>query len=98
MEKIIQKEMPFQRWFAKILERGQIIQLSIKEKMEIKEDDWEIIRTFHRMHALGYMPMYDNIPIEIDETSQNVTQQSLFSDNQADNTHKRLDGIEVEKG
>jgi hypothetical protein len=79
MEEIIRKEMPFIRWMAKVTERLNIVQLSIKEKIEIREEDWEIIKLLHRQHNIGALPIYENIVINKDESSQSVTQANLFS-------------------
>jgi len=79
VEEIIKKEMPFIRWLAKITERLNIIQLSMKEKIEIREEDREIISLLHRAHNMGNIPIYESILIDKEENDQSVTQANLFS-------------------
>ena len=47
-------------WLPKFVERLQLSLLCIKDKREIREEDWEAIRTAFRNYYFGYLP--DFIP------------------------------------
>ncbi len=47
-------------WLPKFVERLQLSILCIRDKKDIKEDDWETIRTAFRNYYFGYLP--DFIP------------------------------------
>lgn len=96
MEETIRKEMPFLKWLTKFTERCDVIQLSIKQKLEIREEDWEIVRLLHRNHFLGNLPIYETILINRDEDSQSVTQTDLFSADQSVTATVETIGTEIE--
>jgi len=72
-------------WFPKIVERGTLILLSIKDKTEIKEDDLEVLRFFYKNYYNGELSQFavTNTP----DREQNVIQSGLFSDNPSSNPH-----------
>ena len=82
MEEIITKEMTTTKWLYRLAERLRIITESMKFKsdMGVTEEDYDILKDLHRFHELGYMPMYENILVNKDESSQSVSQANLFSD------------------
>ena len=80
-ERLIRKEMTSLKWLAKITERLNIIQLSIKEKIEIREDDIDVIKELHWFYSMGHLPFYENILIDAEGKGKYVTQQDLFSTN-----------------
>jgi len=45
-------------WFPKIVERGTLILLSIKDKTEIKEDDLEVLKFFYRSYHNGELSCF----------------------------------------
>ena len=49
-----------ENWLPKFVERLQLSLLCIKDKREIREEDWEAIRTAFRNYYFGYLP--DFIP------------------------------------
>ena len=40
-------------WFPKIIERGMLILISIKDKIEIKEDDMDVLEFFYKSYYNG---------------------------------------------
>jgi hypothetical protein len=82
MEEIIRKEMTTTKWLYRLAERLRIVTESMKFKSDlgVTEEDWDILRDLHRSHELGYMPMYENVTIDREKTSQSVTQPDLFTD------------------
>ena len=82
MEEIIKKEMTTTKWLFRLAERLRIITESHKFKsdMGVTEEDYDILKDLHRFHELGYIPMYENVTIDRDKTSQSVTQPYLFCD------------------
>jgi len=49
-----------ENWLPKYCERLQLTQLNIKDKRDIREEDWEVLRVAHRSYYMGYLP--DFIP------------------------------------
>ncbi len=49
-----------EQWLPKFVERLQLSILCIRDKKDIREDDWEAIRTAFRNYYFGYLP--DFIP------------------------------------
>lgn len=82
MEEIITKEMTTTKWLYRLAERLRIITESMKFKSDlgVTEEDYDILKDLHRFHELGYMPMYENILVNRDESSQSVSQTNLFSE------------------
>jgi len=72
-------------WFPKIVERGTLILLSIKDKTEIKEDDLDVLMFFYKNYYNGELSQFavTNTP----DREQNVIQSGLFSDNPSSNPH-----------
>lgn len=97
----IQKELGFQSWLTKIVERGNIVLDCIKSRVDIKqEDDWAIIEMLHRDWFFGEHILYETITVP--DLSKNMTQPSLFdsqptqsTDNFDDERDKILDGISL---
>ena len=53
-------ELSFLEWLSKINERTTLILLSIKDRRDISEEDWELLRCLHRQYYLGELPFYRN--------------------------------------
>ena len=43
-----------QEWLPKIIERGVCFLESIRNKKKVKEEDWDVIKAYHRLYYLGY--------------------------------------------
>ena len=53
------KELDMWEWLAKVNERLTLIRLSVIEHREIVEDDYELLRIFHKMWYNGEYPLYE---------------------------------------
>lgn len=93
MDKTIRKEVGFKEWLSKVTERCNIVLFSLKEKTEIKEDDWDILRELHGLYFKGHIPILHNIPVHIDEEMEKMSQANLFSGSSVSNNS---DGTVVE--
>jgi len=85
-------ELTYRKWVEKVTEKLTFIHLKIKEKSELTEADYELMRVLHsKIWRPGEFPIYthENLTIKPDEVA---TQQGLFSANMTDNTL----GTEVE--
>ena len=74
MEKVIQKEVTFREWFSKITERMTIISLSIKEKINIRDEDWEVLEALHGFYFMGHLPISRGILINVEDDSEAAQQ------------------------
>jgi len=86
-------------WFPKIVERGTLILLSIKDKTEIKEDDLEVLKFFYRSYHNGELSCFMQEVSQPQE--QNVTQNNLFTVNPTETSNDVTvypDTIEVGMG
>ena len=85
-------ELTYRKWLEKVAEKLQFVHLKIKEKSELTEADYDLMRVLHsKIWRPGEFPIYthENLTIKPDEVA---TQQGLFSANMTDNTL----GTEVE--
>ena len=48
----------FTEWLPKFTERLTLSLLNLKDRREIKEEDWEAIKSAHRLYYFGYLPDY----------------------------------------
>ena len=76
-------------WLLKVNERLTLILLSIKEKRDISEADYDILKVFHHIYSMGLVQFFRSKPNLSDEMA---LQQGLFG--QVDSTADR--GIEFE--
>jgi hypothetical protein len=77
------EELQFREWLPKISERLFFILLSVKEKRDITESDWDMLKYFHRIYWLGELPFFKQKLSLKEEVS---VQQALFNDKTTDNT------------
>lgn len=79
------KELKYRRWLAKVVEKLTLIQLSILDKRDITDKDYELLEAMHRMYELGWYPLYahDCMTVEVDKVA---VEQTLFDDKSSDNT------------
>lgn len=84
-----------ENWLPKFVERLQLSLLCIKDKREIKEDDWEAIRTAFRNYYFGYLP--DFIPPW--QPPQKESKQTTIFESMEELTEKKevLDNLAEEK-
>jgi len=64
-------------WTAKITERVTFILLNIKDKREITEDDYAILKVLHKVWYNGEHPLYKTI---MDGDCHSVTQTNWITD------------------
>lgn len=75
-------ELGFRRWVTRISELLTFIQLNIKEKRELTEKDYELLKVLHdKIWYDSVYPIYahENPYVKPDEVA---IQQGLFADNQ----------------
>jgi hypothetical protein len=77
----------FECWLPKFTERLTVSLLNIKDKRDIKEDDWEAIRTAFRSYYFGYLP--DFVPEW--QPPQKLSKQTTIFDNMAEDTKEETD-------
>ena len=70
-------ELGITKWLAKINEKLTFILISIKEKKEISEADYNLLRMLHRDWWMGEFPIYTHEVMNM--KPENVTEQSLFN-------------------
>lgn len=77
-------ELGFRRWVTRISELLTFIQLNIKEKRELTEKDYELLKVLHdKIWYDSVYPIYahENPFVKPDEIA---VQQGLFADNSTD--------------
>ncbi len=82
-------ELDVMEWLTQINQKLTFILLNIKEKRDIGEDDYDILRFLHKDWFNGEHPLYKALVTQVPDLS---VQQGLFADVSADNT----DGTEVD--
>ena len=93
------RELTFPRWLAKITERQTFILLNIKEKRDISEDDYALLRALHRLWFMGDYPVYTHELLNATKPSE-ITQTGLFDNNflnDVTDLQGEDDGTEVDK-
>ena len=43
-----------QEWLPKVVERGTVFLENLRNRKKIKEEDWDVIKAYHRLYYLGY--------------------------------------------
>jgi len=79
----IEIELDAMEWLTQINQKLTFILLNIKEKRDISEDDYDILRFLHKDWFTGEHPLYKVQTTQAVETS---VQQGLFADNSDKNT------------
>jgi len=79
-------------WLLKTNERLTLILLSIQEKRDISEADYDILKVFHHIYSMGLIQFFRTKPNMTEEMS---IQQGLFG--QVDNTACKGMKIDYEK-
>jgi hypothetical protein len=69
-------ELGATKWLAKVNEKLTFILLSVKEKKEISEADYNLLKMLHRDWWMGEFPIYAHEAMNI--KAENVTEQNLF--------------------
>ena len=62
-------------WLLKVNERLTLILLSIKEKRDISEADYDILKVFHHIYSVGLIQFYKTKP---NLTEEIALQQNFF--------------------
>ena len=75
-----------ENWLPKFTERLTCCLLCIKEKKDIKEDDWEAIRAAFRDYYFGYLP--DFVPPW--QPPQKESKQTTIFDSMKEETNDRV--------
>lgn len=84
-------ELGMTKWLAKINEKLTFILLSVKEKKEISEADYNLLKMLHRDWWMGEFPIYAHEVAHV--KPENVTEQNLFD---VTDDQEKSDGTEVE--
>lgn len=84
-------ELGMTKWLAKINEKLTFILLSVKEKKEISEADYDLLRMLHRDWHMGEFPIYAHEVTHVKH--ENVTEQNLFD---VTDDQEKSAGTEVE--
>lgn len=84
-------ELGVTKWLAKINEKLTFILLSVKEKKEISEADYNLLKMLHRDWWMGEFPIYAHEAMNM--KPENVTEQNLFGET---NSQEKSAGTEVE--
>lgn len=72
----------FTVWLPKVTERLSVILYNVRDHSDLKEDDWEVLRTAYRWYHFGELSQF--MPEVSPPKEQIVTQPELFSDNTAE--------------
>jgi hypothetical protein len=67
-------------WFPKIIERGSVVLDCIRNKTEIQESDWEVVKELHRIWSNGILAWTKPKEAKNVEKAEQI---GLFADNQA---------------
>lgn len=86
------EELEFREWLPRVSERLLFILLSIKERKDIDEADWDMLKFFHTIYWMGGMPFFKPKSNLMEE----MTVQQKFS-GQVDNTAGKDTEIKYEK-
>jgi len=86
----VETELEFREWLPKISERLRLILYDIKGKTDITEEDYEVLKFFHKIYWMGEMPFYKS---KLNLPTETATEIGLFA-GQIDSTAGK--GIEVD--
>lgn len=81
-KKDIEKEYQefFLAWLPKVVERGTFLMLNVKDHVNIKENDMEVLKFFYKNYYNGELSQFaSEVQSSQEQTSQSVTQTNLFS-------------------
>jgi hypothetical protein len=84
------EELDAWNWFGKVVEKATFIRLSVLDKRDISEADYDLLKVFYKIWHNGEYPLYQN---KMEGSDTTAIQQPLFPDNLSlfDN------GINIEK-
>ncbi len=85
-------ELTYRKWLARVNEKLLFILMSIKEKKEISEQDYELLRAMHRAWYLGWHPIYAHENPHVN-TLEKVAEQGFFEMTESQSS---ADGTEIE--
>ncbi len=89
-------ELDVMEWLTQINQKLTFILLNIKEKRDIGEDDYDILRFLYKDWFNGEHPLYK---VQMEGVQENVTQNLLFGetyDKTSDVDTQNTDGTEVD--
>lgn len=79
-------------WLPKFIERGSIFLENLNNRKAIKEEDWEVIKAYHRFYYFGYCPDFV-LPYK---PPQKESKQTTIFDAMTDKTEEEIDKMAVE--
>lgn len=91
----VETELGAWDWLAKVNEKLTFLRLSILERKEITDQDYEFLKPFYGIWWRGELPLYQtklDLPVELS------TQNTLFADRTADDITTTCDGISFAEG
>lgn len=65
-------------WLPKVAERLQIIQYNVRDHADLKEDDWEVLKTAYKWYHFGELSQFMPEVSPPQEKTAKVTEQMLF--------------------
>ena len=71
-------ELDAWNWMSKITEKLTFIRLSVIEKREISEEDYDLLKIFYRVWSNGEFPLYET---KMHGTDDKAVQTQLFGRN-----------------
>ena len=81
-----------QEWLPKVIERGTIFLENIRNKKKVKEEDWDVIKAYHRLYYLGYCEEF----IVPWQPPQKQSKQTTIFDAMTEPTEEQMDKLAVE--
>jgi hypothetical protein len=80
-------------WFVKVVEKCTFITLNVKERREIQESDYDLLKIFFRAYYDGEYPILHS---KLDIKEEVSVQNSLFADGMAEENSVVANGTEFE--
>ena len=77
-----EKELEALEWIIKLNEKVTLLLLKIKDHSDITEEDYDILKLWHRSWWLGLHPLYRTC---VEAKTETAVQGGLFDDKTADN-------------
>ena len=75
---VVDVELGFWDWFAKIIEKGTFLRLKVLNHKDITEEDYDLLREHFRIWYYGRHPLYQ---AKTEQKVEVVMQNTLFGDN-----------------
>lgn len=92
-DKTEQVELSFREWIVKMNEKLTFAILNIKQRRDITESDYDLLKTLYKPYWRGEYQLFQ---AKMEGENEDVMQNSLFTDNPSEEQPSLYNGTEID--